>query len=98
VTKDESPQEYAALIDDRTKAVYTESIGNPKFHVADIPAIAEIAHAHGLPLIVDNTFGMGGTWHPPRCRAMLMQSMSSGYLTRPIEHGADIVLHSATKW
>ncbi|KAJ1954999.1 hypothetical protein IWQ62_005628 [Dispira parvispora] len=70
----------AALIDDRTRAVYLESIGNPKFNVPDFRAIADRAHAQGVPLIVDNTFGMGG------------------YLIRPIEHGADIVIHSATKW
>ncbi|KAJ1953807.1 Homocysteine synthase [Dispira parvispora] len=70
----------AALIDDRTRAVYLESIGNPSFNVPDFRAIADRVHAQGVPLIVDNTFGMGG------------------YLIRPIEHGADIVIHSATKW
>src|SRR6056297_4033847 len=66
-------------INEKTKAVYTETIGNPGLDVADIPALAEIAHGEGLPLIVDATF-------------------STPYLQRPIEQGADIVLHSLTKW
>ncbi|MCF7914351.1 MAG: O-acetylhomoserine aminocarboxypropyltransferase/cysteine synthase [Spirochaetaceae bacterium] len=66
-------------INDKTKAVYTETIGNPGLDVADIPALSEIAHAEGLPLIVDATF-------------------STPYLQRPIEQGADIVVHSLTKW
>jgi O-acetylhomoserine/O-acetylserine sulfhydrylase len=70
----------AAQIDDRTKAVYVESIGNPRYNVPDLAAIAAAAHAKGVPLVVDNTFGAGG------------------YFVRPIEHGADIVVHSATKW
>ncbi|OCH85386.1 hypothetical protein OBBRIDRAFT_315035 [Obba rivulosa] len=74
------PEAFAAAIDDNTKAIYVESIGNPKFNVAPLPELAQIAHDHDIPLIVDNTFGMGG------------------YLIRPIEHGADIVVHSATKW
>ncbi|OJA19398.1 hypothetical protein AZE42_11560, partial [Rhizopogon vesiculosus] len=61
-------------------AIYVESIGNPKYNVASIPELAKVAHDNGIPLIVDNTFGMGG------------------YLVRPIELGADIVVHSATKW
>jgi len=77
---DSNPEAFAAAIDDRTKAIFVESIGNPKYNVSDIPALSKVAHDHGIPLIVDNTFGMGG------------------YLTRPIEHGADIVVHSATKW
>ncbi|KZP07017.1 O-acetylhomoserine ami [Athelia psychrophila] len=77
---DENPASFAAAIDANTKAIYVESIGNPKYNVAPIPELAKVAHAHGIPLIVDNTFGMGG------------------YIIRPIEHGADIVLHSATKW
>ncbi len=68
-----------AAIDDRTRALYVETIGNPALDVADLPRLAEIAHAHGLPLVVDNTFAT-----PALCR--------------PLEHGADIVLHSATKW
>ncbi|TFK42380.1 Cys/Met metabolism PLP-dependent enzyme-domain-containing protein [Crucibulum laeve] len=75
-----TPEAFAAAIDEKTKAIYVESIANPKYIVSDIPALAKIAHDHGIPLIVDNTFGMGG------------------YLTRPIQHGADIVVHSATKW
>ena len=66
-------------IQDNTKAIYIETLGNPNSDIADIDAIAEIAHKHGLPLVVDNTFG-------------------TPYLIRPIEHGADIVVHSATKF
>ncbi|PHH73018.1 hypothetical protein CDD80_4095 [Ophiocordyceps camponoti-rufipedis] len=69
-----------AAIDESTKAVYVETIGNPRFNVPDLEAIARIAHGKGVPLVVDNTFGAGG------------------YFVRPIEHGADIVVHSATKW
>lgn len=69
----------AALIDDRTKALYCESIGNPSGNIADVARLAEIAHTHGVPLIVDNT-------------------VPSPTLLRPIEHGADIVVHSATKY
>ncbi|KAJ6262141.1 Homocysteine synthase [Drechslerella dactyloides] len=76
----DNPQDIAAAIDAKTKAVFIESIGNPKYNIPDIAAIAEIAHNAGVPLVVDNTFGAGG------------------YLIRPIEHGADIVVHSATKW
>ena len=73
------PQSFAKLIDDKTKAVYVESIGNPLGNVTDIAAIAKVAHAAGVPLIVDNT-------------------VPSPYLCRPIEHGADIVVHSLTKY
>jgi len=66
-------------IDDNTRAVYVETIGNPRLDVPDFRALADLAHAHGLPLVVDNTF-------------------ATPILCRPIEHGADIVLHSATKW
>ncbi|KAG1864966.1 Cys/Met metabolism PLP-dependent enzyme-domain-containing protein [Suillus subalutaceus] len=76
----DDPALFAAAIDENTKAIYVESIGNPKYNVAPIPELAKVAHDHGIPLIVDNTFGMGG------------------YLIRPIDLGADIVLHSATKW
>ena len=69
----------AGLIDERTKALYCESIGNPSGNISDIARLAEIAHAHGIPLMVDNTV----------CSPMLL---------RPIEHGADIVVHSATKY
>ncbi|KIY68322.1 O-acetylhomoserine ami [Cylindrobasidium torrendii FP15055 ss-10] len=79
VTED-TPEAFAAAIDEKTKAIYIESITNPKYILSDIPALAKVAHDHGIPLIVDNTFGMGG------------------FLIRPIEHGADIVVHSATKW
>lgn len=73
------PQNFETAITDKTKALYCESIGNPLLDVVDIQAIADIAHAHGLPLIVDSTF-------------------STPALTRPLEHGADIVVHSLTKW
>jgi O-acetylhomoserine (thiol)-lyase len=72
------PANYAAAIDDDTRALYLETIGNPRLDVADISAIADVAHANGLPLIVDNT-----------CAPLLC---------RPIDLGADIVVHSATKW
>lgn len=68
------------LIDEKTKAVYLETIGNPNFNIPDFEAVAKVAHEAGVPLIVDNTFGAGG------------------YLCNPIKHGADIVVHSATKW
>jgi len=73
------PQAFAKAITPKTKLVFIESIGNPGLDVADIPAIAKIAHARGLPLIVDSTF-------------------STPYLQRPLEQGADIVVHSLTKW
>ena len=59
VTSDD-PEAFAAAIDDRTKAIYVESIGNPKYNVAPLPELAKVAHDHGIPLIVDNTFGLGG--------------------------------------
>jgi O-acetylhomoserine (thiol)-lyase len=72
------PETFGPAINERTKAIYIETIGNPRLDVHDIAAIADIAHAHGLPLLVDNTF--------------------APLLTQPIAHGADIVIHSATKW
>lgn len=75
----DDPNNYRSAITDKTKALYVETIGNPRANVADLKAIADIAHENGLPLIVDNTFG-------------------TPYLIRPIEHGADIVVHSATKY
>ena len=72
-------KEVAAAIDKKTKAVYLETLGNPNSDIPDIDAIAEIAHKHGIPVVIDNTFG-------------------TPYLIRPIEHGADIVVHSATKF
>jgi len=71
--------EVEAAIKDNTRAIYLETLGNPNSDIPDVDAIAEIAHKHGLPLVVDNTFG-------------------TPYLFRPIEHGADIVVHSATKF
>ncbi len=73
------PAAFAAAIDETTRAVYVETIGNPKLGVADLRAIADVAHEHGVPLIVDNTF-------------------ATPVLCRPLEHGADVVVHSATKW
>ena len=73
------PQNFATAITEKTKALYCETVGNPALELVDIQGIADVAHAHGLPLIVDSTF-------------------TSPALLRPIEHGADIVVHSATKW
>ena len=72
-------QEVEGAIQDNTRAIYLETLGNPNSDIPDIDAVAEIAHKHGLPLVIDNTFG-------------------TPYLIRPIEHGADIVVHSATKF
>ena len=76
----DDPAEFEKLIDSKTKALFIETIGNPRLNVPDIEALAEVAHRHGLPLIVDNTFG------------------AAGYLARPIDSGADIIVESATKW
>ena len=73
------PESFEPLIDAKTKAIFVESLGNPQGNVTDIARIAEIAHRHGVPLIVDNT-------------------VATPYLSRPIEHGADIVVHSLTKY
>ena len=72
-------EELEGAIKENTKAVYLETLGNPNSDIPDIDAIAAIAHKHGIPLLIDNTFG-------------------TPYLIRPIEHGADIVIHSATKF
>ncbi|MCM1026422.1 MAG: O-acetylhomoserine aminocarboxypropyltransferase/cysteine synthase [Roseburia sp.] len=72
-------EEVEAAIQDQTRAIYIETLGNPNSDIPDLDALAELAHKHGLPLVVDNTFG-------------------TPYLIRPIEHGADIVVHSATKF
>lgn len=71
--------EVEGAIKDNTRAIYLETLGNPNSDIPDIDAIAEVAHRHGIPVVVDNTFG-------------------TPYLIRPIEHGADIVVHSATKF
>lgn len=73
------PENFAKAITPKTKMLYCETVGNPALNIADISAIADVAHAHGLPLVVDSTF-------------------TTPYLQRPIEHGADIVIHSLTKW
>ena len=78
--RDLNPRSFEELIDDNTRAVYLETIGNPGFDIPDFEAFAKLAGKHGLPLVVDNTFG------------------ACGYLFRPIEYGADIVVESATKW
>jgi O-acetylhomoserine (thiol)-lyase len=76
----DNPADFEKLIDNKTRAIYLETIGNPRFNIPDFDAIAAIADKHQIPLIVDNTFG------------------AAGYLFRPIEHGASIVVESATKW
>ena len=73
------PNNFKTAINNKTKAVYAETIGNPRIDVLDIEAVADIAHAHEIPLIVDNTF-------------------PTPYLLRPFEFGADIIVHSATKF
>lgn len=74
------PSAFSEAIDGKTKALYLESIGNPAFHVPDFESVADVAGNHGIPLVVDNTFGC------------------CGYLCRPLQHGASIVVESATKW
>jgi O-acetylhomoserine/O-acetylserine sulfhydrylase len=76
----EKPEDFEEAIDDNTKAVYIETIGNPRYNVPDLEAISRVAHAKGVPVICDNTFGAGG------------------YFCQPFKHGADILVHSATKW
>ena len=74
-----NPENFREAINDKTKAVFAETIGNPSLHVLDIEGVAEVAHEAGIPLIIDNTF-------------------ATPYVCKPINHGADIVVHSATKW
>ncbi|TCT19430.1 O-acetylhomoserine aminocarboxypropyltransferase/cysteine synthase family protein [Thiobaca trueperi] len=76
----DDPDDFRQAIDEHTKALYVETIGNPRFNVPDFEALATLAHAHGIPLIVDNTFG------------------AAGFVARPIDFGADVVVASATKW
>ena len=76
----DAPEQFQRLIDEKTKAIYLETIGNPRLNIPDFEVIGKVAHDNGIPLIVDNTFGAGG------------------YLVRPIDFGADIITHSATKW
>jgi O-acetylhomoserine (thiol)-lyase len=76
----DNPADFEKAIDEKTKAIYLETIGNPGFNIPDFDAIAAVAKKHDIPLVVDNTFG------------------TAGYLFRPIEHGANIVVESATKW
>lgn len=78
--KDDHADSIERLIDEKTKAIYTETIGNPDFSIPDFEKLASVAKKHDLPLIVDNTFGC------------------AGYLFRPLEHGANVVVESATKW
>lgn len=78
--KDDTAENLEALIDDKTKAIYLETIGNPGFNIVDFEKVSALAKKHDLPLIVDNTFG------------------AAGYLFRPLEHGAHVVVESTTKW
>jgi len=78
--KDDTAENIELLIDDQTKAIYLETIGNPGYSIPDFEKVAAVAKKHDLPLIVDNTFG------------------AAGYLVRPLEHGANIVVEAATKW
>lgn len=78
--EDADPTKIESLIDENTKAIYAETIGNPSFNVPDFEAIAAIAQKYNIPFIVDNTFGVGG------------------YIFKPLEHGANVVVESATKW
>lgn len=78
--KDDSPENIEAKINEKTKAIFVETIGNPSFSIPDFDKIAGIAKKYDLPLVVDNTFGAGG------------------YLFRPFEHGANVIVHAATKW
>jgi len=80
LAKNIEPSSFERLIDDKTKAIYVETIGNPGFNIPDFDAISALARKHEIPLIVDNTFA------------------ACGYLCRPIEYGANIVVESATKW
>jgi O-acetylhomoserine (thiol)-lyase len=73
------PRNFAAAIDDHTRALYCETVSNPALEVTDLDAVAKVAQEHGLPLMVDSTF-------------------TTPYLSRPLEHGADVVIHSLTKW
>ncbi len=76
----DDPDDFRRAIDGGTRALYVETIGNPRFNIPDFEALAAVAREHGIPLIVDNTFG------------------AAGYLARPIDFGADVVVQSATKW
>ena len=76
----DNPADFEKLIDNKTKAIYLETIGNPRFNIPDFDAIAAVAKKHDIPLVVDNTFG------------------AAGYLFKPFEHGANIIVESATKW
>lgn len=76
----DNPDDFEAKINDRTRAIYVETIGNPGFSIPDFERLAEIAQKHGIPLVVDNTFG------------------ACGYLCRPIDYGANVIVEAATKW
>ncbi|MEN0055470.1 MAG: O-acetylhomoserine aminocarboxypropyltransferase/cysteine synthase [Mucilaginibacter sp.] len=78
--KDDTAESFEALIDDKTKAIYLETVGNPGFTIADFDKVGALAKKYDLPLIVDNTFG------------------AAGYLFRPLDHGAHVVVQSTTKW
>src|SRR4051812_10252274 len=76
----DNPADFESKIDDRTKAIYVETIGNPAFSIPDFDRLAEIAQKHQIPFIVDNTFG------------------ACGYIFKPFEYGANVIVESATKW
>ncbi|HTU98873.1 MAG TPA: aminotransferase class V-fold PLP-dependent enzyme, partial [Solirubrobacteraceae bacterium] len=76
---DDSPEAIGNLIDDRTRAVFCETVGNPAGNIVDLAAVAQMAHGHGVPVIADNT-------------------VATPFLLKPIEHGADVVVHSLTKF
>lgn len=80
IAPDLEPESFEKLIDDKTRVIYTETIGNPSFNIPDFEALAALARKHGIVFMVDNTFG------------------ACGYLFRPAEYGANIIVHSATKW
>jgi O-acetylhomoserine/O-acetylserine sulfhydrylase len=110
----DKPEDLAAAIDDRTKAVYVETIGNPRYNVPDFEAIAKVAHEKGVPLVVRRSPGAplsGSLREKPRetGRTSIREGQltalqvdntfgAGGFYCRPIAHGADIVVHSATKW
>ncbi|MFM7227488.1 MAG: O-acetylhomoserine aminocarboxypropyltransferase/cysteine synthase family protein, partial [Betaproteobacteria bacterium] len=76
----DNPEDFRKAIDAHTKAIYVETIGNPRFNIPDFEVLAKIARENGIPLIVDNTFG------------------AAGFIARPIDYGADVIVQSATKW
>lgn len=101
------PEDIRAAIDENTKAVYLETIGNPRYNVPDMEAVAKVAHEAGVPLIVSSSFTLELQSRLRAVEAMRYANEhhkvdntfgAGGYFCRPIDHGADIVVHSATKW